>query len=196
METARSRIKMALVDLLADHEFSRISVTEICRTADLSRVTFYLWYDGKDALLCDIFQDMVDDGIKYFQKLKAGNKHPTLQDDFKNLLETVLYLSQLYHEFVIHLVGKTRNQDQELYSKFNSLILSHVTRLMQEHSDEIRKPLSLSEAAVFITSGLGSMIRQDLDDGMDPAAIHEHAEALLDYMLTSGLFKTVRRAAS
>lgn len=35
MDSARSRIKKAFVSLLADHEFSKLSVTDICRQADM-----------------------------------------------------------------------------------------------------------------------------------------------------------------
>ena len=190
METARSRIKKALVDLLADHEFSKISVTQICKEAKLSRVTFYLWYDGKDTLLNDYFQDIVYEGIQYYGELRKKLSGGSIQEDFKGLLETLFYLGNRYHEFVSHMVGDNRHEDPVLFSRFKSLDLKQVTDLVKEHSDEIVKPVSITEVSYFLSSGLGTVIINDLNAGISPAVVHEHVALLLDQVLGSGIFLT------
>lgn len=191
METARSRIKKALVDLLADNEFSKISVTQICKEASLSRVTFYLWYDGKDTLLNDYFQDIVNEGLQYFSDLKKRSGKNNIQEDFSALLETLFYLGSRYHEFVAHMVGDGRHEDPILFSRFNSLVLKQVTELIREHSDEIAKPVTINEVSYFLASGLGTVIINDLNAGVSPEAVHEHVAALLDHILKSSLFLTI-----
>lgn len=192
METARTRIKEALVKLLDTNEFSRISVTQICREAGLSRVTFYLWYDNKDTMLNDYFQDIVNEGMEYFHELKNKSESDTIRSDFNALLETLFYLGNRYNDFVSHMVGTKKHEDQILYSRFNSIVMKQVSELIREHAGQIAQPLTLTEAGYFLSSGLGSMIRQDLDDGIAPRVIHEHASALLNHVLSSGLFSEAK----
>lgn len=181
-------MKKALVSLLAKHEFSKISVTEICRKAEISRVTFYLWYDGKEALLNDLFQDIVNDGIEYFKQLTPQDKPGRAAADFHRLLETIFYLASRYHEFVSHLFSENGQEDPEIYSRFTTIALKQVRELIREHSSQIARPLSMTETAAFLTSGLNSMIRADLNAGMAPEDVHAHAAAMLDHVLSTGLF--------
>ena len=188
METARLRIKNALVTLLGKSEFSKISVTDICREAGLSRVTFYLWYDSKDALLNDYFQDIVNEGLQYYRQIRQSRPDESVRSDFQSLLETIFYLASRYHEFVSHLFSRTGQEDPVLYSRFNAMVMKEVTDLTREHSNQIARPLTMSETATFLASGLNSMIRKDLNSGMQPAAVHAHASAMLDHVLSAGLF--------
>ena len=58
VKTKRS-LKSALISMLAKEDFEHISITELCRRAEISRITFYSHYNDKYALLDDIFSDML-----------------------------------------------------------------------------------------------------------------------------------------
>ena len=188
MEPARIRIKQAFRGLLSKEAFSKISVAEICREAKLSRVTFYLWYDGKDTLLNDCFQDIVNEGMHYFSQFRNDSSISSVKTDCHALLETIFYLASEYHEFASHLFIDSGKEDQFLYSRFNTIVMQKVTELMKEHSSQIASPLTLTETASFLAGGLGSMIREDLKSGLRPSTVHEHASAMLDHVLSTGLF--------
>ncbi len=53
-------LKNALLELLEHKELSGISVTAICKTADVHRSTFYKYYDSPSDLLREIEQDYLD----------------------------------------------------------------------------------------------------------------------------------------
>ena len=53
-------LKSALLELLTTQAFDVISITELCKIANVSRITFYTHYKDKFALLDDILT--VDDG--------------------------------------------------------------------------------------------------------------------------------------
>jgi AcrR family transcriptional regulator len=188
MEPARIRIKQAFRSLLSKEAFSKISVAEICREAKLSRVTFYLWYDGKDTLLNDCFQDIVNEGMHYFSQFRTDSSVSSVKTDCHALLETIFYLASEYHEFASHLFIDSGREDQFLYSRFNSIVMQKVTELMKEHSGQIASPLTLNETASFLAGGLASMIREDLKSGLPSSTVHEHASAMLDHVLSTGLF--------
>ena len=52
-------LKSALLELLTTQAFDVISITELCKIANVSRITFYTHYKDKFALLDDIFNDML-----------------------------------------------------------------------------------------------------------------------------------------
>ena len=53
----KRNIKATLTDILQEMPFEKISVAEICRRGDISRITFYAHYEDKYALAEEIFSD-------------------------------------------------------------------------------------------------------------------------------------------
>ena len=52
-------IKDAYLELLEKHPSERISVTDICKTADVNRSTFYMYYEDTIRLRQDIENDVL-----------------------------------------------------------------------------------------------------------------------------------------
>ena len=52
-------IKDALLELLPSHPFEKLSVSAVCKQAEIGRATFYLHYDG----LMDVVDELADDAI-------------------------------------------------------------------------------------------------------------------------------------
>jgi hypothetical protein len=69
----RSVIKDAMLELLAEGPFEKITVASLCRKAEIVRTTFYLHYDG----LTDVLKELADDAI-----LTAGEGTGS---DFENI---------------------------------------------------------------------------------------------------------------
>jgi AcrR family transcriptional regulator len=49
----RLRLREAMLSLLEEQEYSNITISDLTQTARLNRATFYLHYEGKEALLID-----------------------------------------------------------------------------------------------------------------------------------------------
>lgn len=69
--------------LILEKSYESITVTEITVRADVARATFYLHFDGKDALLLSSFDSLVEDvveEVKHISKqdLLGGVPHPAL----------------------------------------------------------------------------------------------------------------------
>ena len=66
-KASRDRIETAFVRLLQDRELSQLSVTEICKAADVNRTTFYANY-------LDIYDlaDAVQKAIDAFSTVKGA----------------------------------------------------------------------------------------------------------------------------
>ena len=54
-------IKDTLLQLLEKNHFAKITVTELCRMAEINRGTFYLHYYDMNDVLDDILNDMLSD---------------------------------------------------------------------------------------------------------------------------------------
>ena len=57
----RQIIKETFLKLLAKKSFTKITVTELCRIAEINRGTFYLHYYDMEDVLDDILNDMLSD---------------------------------------------------------------------------------------------------------------------------------------
>ena len=55
-ESAKIKLQQALILLLDEKEFERISVSQICKEAGVHRSTFYSYYDNQIDLLEDAYQ--------------------------------------------------------------------------------------------------------------------------------------------
>lgn len=89
-------LKSALLDLLTTQAFDVISITELCKIANVSRITFYTHYKDKFALLDDIFNDMLIIGKEgYHRRQEENNPENNLTQGYLNVLDSIL---SLYYE--------------------------------------------------------------------------------------------------
>jgi len=56
-------------DLFWKHGFKRVSVEEICRKANVSKMTYYKYFSNKADLAKTIFNKVVEDGEKQFREI-------------------------------------------------------------------------------------------------------------------------------
>ena len=53
--------------MMGEISFEQISITELCKRAEISRITFYAHYSDKYALADDIFSDMLQIGTDIYR---------------------------------------------------------------------------------------------------------------------------------
>ncbi|MCD8156054.1 MAG: TetR/AcrR family transcriptional regulator [Clostridiales bacterium] len=59
----KSVIRQALFDLMADRPINKITVTDICKAADINRSTFYSYYEDVYALLTSIQNELFENVV-------------------------------------------------------------------------------------------------------------------------------------
>ena len=86
----KRNIKATLTDILQEMPFEKISVAEICRRGDISRITFYAHYEDKYDLAEEIFSDHVQEAYDKYHALQAEN-NPGNNGfiGYQNLLEAI-----------------------------------------------------------------------------------------------------------
>ena len=77
--------------MLDKEDFEHISITDLCREADISRITFYSHYGDKYALVNEIFNDMLEIGKeKYYRRQSENNPKKHLVTGYVNILNSIL----------------------------------------------------------------------------------------------------------
>ena len=60
------KMNMALIEILKTKPFEFITVSEICKKAEVNRSTFYLHYENTKDLLEETIRNMMDNFVSYF----------------------------------------------------------------------------------------------------------------------------------
>lgn len=60
------QLEQCLLELMADHAYSNITIGQICDLADISRKSFYRYFDSKDGCLHALLDHVIMDGSTYY----------------------------------------------------------------------------------------------------------------------------------
>ena len=165
-------LKSALLKLLTTQAFDVISITELCKIANVSRITFYTHYKDKFALLDDIFNDMLIIG-------KEGNN---LTQGYLNVLDSILSLYYKRYDFFQHVVPET---NPYLAFRFYRILLDTV----ESHTDKLKASYSLKysarQIAGFICFGLFGFISESYTSKVPLEQVQAGARQLLTDLLQS-----------
>lgn len=91
-------IKDALLQLLAQEPYSQITVAKICRTAEITRTTFYLHFDNLTAVLNTLLEDALN-----FNDLPINGESyiPACQRISKNNAYRALFMDPSLSDYII-----------------------------------------------------------------------------------------------
>ncbi len=66
-------IKNAVIQLILEEGFQGASVSKIAKVAGVSPATVYIYYENKDTMLRDIYQEYAEDSIQYLLQCLSPN---------------------------------------------------------------------------------------------------------------------------
>lgn len=154
-------LKNALIELMREKDFRKISVTELAKTADINRGTFYLHYYD----IYDLVEELENEGLDYIKKIV--NKHSNPVDYVKILSAIIVYIKK-EKKFFQSIIGK--NGDVSYIYKLKNEMKK---LFIQTTKDFPQNDIYFQEAfASFIVSG-GIGVFQDWLDGDCAAPIQE-----------------------
>lgn len=158
-KNTKAIIKNSLIDLLEEKYISEISVTELCKRAQIHRSTFYSHYENVMDVLDEIQSDVYEELENYL------NDSPSLKVTLNKCLS---YVKQNSKAFKI-LLGQKGNE------RFKSIVLrlSFDTYKIKDNTDS-----EFFYHRVFNTNGFVGIIEHWLNSGMT-----EDTEYLSDIIL-------------
>ena len=95
----QQQIVKAAAGLFKRFGFKRVTVEEICRTAGVSKMTFYKYYPNKTALLKSIWIGWIDEGFERLEDIDAMDI--PFQDKLRRIIEyKTALLEKMSPEFI------------------------------------------------------------------------------------------------
>ena len=182
----KRNIKATLTDILQEMPFEKISVAEICRRGDISRITFYAHYEDKYDLAEEIFSDHVQEAYDKYHALQAEN-NPGNNGfiGYQNLLEAILSLYYDNYAFFSH---TTSSENPYLFSAYFNRMYVSVDSYLRRHT--FLKPLfSFHQTAAFICNGLFGVVNSCLADHLSEAETRDVVRGIYAVLLNSDMFE-------
>lgn len=184
LKTKRS-LKKAMTEMLDREDFEHISITELCRRAEVSRITFYSHYSDKYALLDDIFNDLLAVGTEdYYRRQKENNPGGKLTAGYVNMLDSILKVYYDRFDFFQH---TDPEKNPYLASRMYSIILETV----EVHTLHVKKRMKLKyspkKIAGFVCFGMFGFVNEAHNEKTPLIQIHKEARGLLADLLRSGI---------
>lgn len=171
MSDAEHMIKRCFKELVLERPYAKITVSDICERAHLSRKSFYAHFDNKEAILADIIhQDVI-------QPLQTINDLFSLEQAFE--MSTVIFgkiYEQIYGqgEFYETLVKPMKGVDDTFIRILTHAIYELDIELLHRYrfAGDARKA---DYVAYFFASSQAMLIQKWIGDGM-PYAPQELAD--------------------
>ncbi|HJB88196.1 MAG TPA: TetR/AcrR family transcriptional regulator [Candidatus Blautia excrementigallinarum] len=184
LKTKRS-LKKAMTEMLDREDFEHISITELCRRAEVSRITFYSHYSDKYALLDDIFNDLLAVGTEdYYRRQKENNPGGKLTAGYVNMLDSILKVYYDRFDFFQH---TDPEKNPYLASRMYSIILETVEMHTLHLKKRIKLKYSPKKIAGFVCFGMFGFVNEAHNEKTPLEQIRREARELLTDLLRSGI---------
>lgn len=184
--TVQDRIRDAFFQALSEKKYEQITVTELCRTARISRVTFYSYYPDKESLLDEVLRDLLQEVMDSGDALQARNNpsNDTAQAYWN-------YFDAFFGRFEKNRswwesIAKT--SDRSLCAAFYKYLLEYTEKLTVRYMAAEDSRFTARQAASFICTGLLSFLYTSRQEGMPLEQRREDVHELLRCLASSGLF--------
>ena len=184
VKTKRS-LKAAMTEMLGKEDFEHNSITELCRKAEMSSITFYSHYSDKYALLDDIFNDMQRIGTEdYYRRQAENNPSHRLAAGYVNMLDSIL---ELYYDRFDFFQHTNPEKNPYLASRFYSIVLETVEQHTLHVKKRLRIKYSPKKIAGFVCFGMLGFVNESHKEKTPLEEIKKEARELLTDLLKSGV---------
>lgn len=150
MRTKRTKkaLKKAIIELMTTETIEKISVTDLCKVAEINRVTFYSHYNDKyellHELLLDISKNIEHENKIYYQLHKTGDP----LRDFTNTISHSVYKVCFENKQLIKSLGRHEN------IVFIEMIEKNIIKNGIENLESLRGTIDIKYPPEFIVNFL------------------------------------------
>ncbi len=175
MENQRVRLtkklfKSSLVELLKENSIYNISVTELCKKAELNRSTFYKYYENIFDVMADIEYDVINEGGKCIKEINGKD----INDIYKSVNELLLNIKENKDAYFVIM---NKENDSEFYQNMLKKVIDffkHQTKLLNINIEDNENYIYS-----YIISGSASVIKNWINLNFDKPSM-EIAKLICD----------------
>lgn len=170
----KNAIYEALLKLAAVIPIGEITISQLCREADINRATFYTYYRN----VLDVLEEIEDDQIQEFDEIMSGYSLKEIVEDPYELLNQFNKMILNEAEKYLPLIVKERR------NRFTEKIVS---KLSNHYSEEIKGVSDLSDAQIKIVlrfTFTGTMgVYTDWLDSDDDTPLYDITDTIADVLI-------------
>jgi len=152
-----TEILEAAKDLFFKHGFKRISIEDICNKADVSRRTFYVYYENKTDLLIKLLEQMNEEGLR--EILAIHNSRLPFPEKLISITNyNIAQLEQMTPEFLADIHDPSFVEVREHYENKKELTekYTHIFFDEAQKRGDIRPNLDIEFLQQFINYAINS----------------------------------------
>lgn len=182
----KRNIKNTVIKLLSNTQFEKITVSELCRIGEISRITFYTYYNDIYDLIDEMFSDYIEEAIEDYHKLQSKNNQlnePMI--GYNNMLECIL---NLYCNNLEFFSRATPQKNPYLYSTFFRHTFVNVDNYIKSHIAKIKPKYPSNQIASLLCSGLWGVINECYSSKKSQSIIRKNIKSIYQDILTSSIF--------
>lgn len=154
VQYTRTVLKNAMLTLLKEKSYEKITVKELCEAAEINRGTFYLHYASPSALLKDIENQFVSENMQIFDSYWQGGRS-------RNLIQNLFSCIQKDSETLCVLLGP--NGDPQFLRSLTELAReSTVDEWQKEFPQYAREDLEY--LFMFVFPGMMALMQKWLEE--------------------------------
>ncbi|NDP19761.1 MAG: TetR/AcrR family transcriptional regulator [Paludibacter sp.] len=132
--TKKQQVELKAKELFWKYGFKKVTIDEICKKANVSRKTFYTFYDNKSALVIFLLQQMIDESMTDYQDII--DEDATFSDKMEKML-ALKYKST--NQFSMEFVADFFHPDSDDILAFYTKIVQDSLTLTNDFFREAQK---------------------------------------------------------
>ena len=171
-------LKDALMELLENKPLAAVSVTELCKAADVNRSTFYSYYSG----IRDLLEETENDILRQLPET-AGRDGPVVGLTERMIEDFTVFFSYVRHharDFSILLeIGDIH---------FSDALMEEVMQRFPGPAEKRKTPLMSRWGYIYATSGVIGLMRDWISRGF-PVGDREFAATVLEMSFRANSFE-------
>lgn len=182
----KRNLKQTLLRLIKETPLEKITVTQICKEAETSRITFYTYYEDKYALVAEMLDDAVERIGEVYRRYEAENVQHDARTSYRNFLESLMDVTQGSEELLVECSTPERNPyiNSVLYQRLSQI----TTEFIEQHEDVMRTKYSVKLTATLLCNSILSVIHEMWDEGAGAEGTRSVVRSVYEDLLDSRLF--------
>ncbi|MEA2064154.1 MAG: TetR/AcrR family transcriptional regulator [Gemmatimonadota bacterium] len=148
-------------ELFMKHGLRRVTVEEICREADVSKMTFYKYFDNKSSIARRVLEDLYEEGWDKFREIFSSSS-PLSEKLTKMMMYKMELSERCGSEFLRDLMSGGEPELKEYVEEQTRQSMQEIERLLQlaQRSGEIRPGIN-TKFMMYMLRALREMFKDD-----------------------------------
>ena len=186
-EARRAQILDRALDVFAEQGYHRASVTDLVKAAGVARGTFYLYFDGKEAIFLELLEQLLSEFRSKIVGADTGPNAQPLSDQLARIVAGILTTLQdnqpLTRIIFREAIGVDEAVDQKLRDFYDELFAYIAATLHLGEAVNFTRPVQTEIVATCILGSLRGVVRRYVVDQEDPFDPLEVARVIVDFNL-------------